>query len=188
MEQPAKSGVYDLEGVVSRRELPEYEENPSVPVASQTTQIVPRRITNKAGDKCMIVSEQTGEVIAPAAFHDIVEVDRTQFVKLYVGGVAAVNDLSAAGSKVFKVVYSLILKNPNTDRILLHNKVVKSIPKTTFEKGLTELLSKEILYRSTMPNLFFLNVNYLFNGDRLALVKEYRLKEESGWKDQPLPM
>lgn len=185
MEQPSKIGVYDLEGVVSRRELPEYEENPSVPVASQSTKIAPRRITNKAGDKCMIVSE-TGEVLAPAGFHEIVEVDRTQFVKLYVGGVAAVNDLSAAGSKVFKVVYSLILKNPNTDRILMHNKVVKSIPKTTFEKGLTELLSKEILYRSTFPNQFFLNVNYIFNGDRLALVKEYRLKEGDGWKDQSL--
>lgn len=176
MERP-KSGAYDLEGVVNRRTLPEYESNPSVPVASQSAKIGTRRLTNKAGDKCMVVSE-SGEVLAPAGFHEVIEVDRTQFVKLYVGGVTVFNDLSAAGTKVFRMVYKFILNNPNTDQILLHHKVVKSIPKTTFEKGLTELLSKEILYRSTLPSLFYLNINYMFNGDRLALVKEYRLKSE----------
>lgn len=182
-----KSGVYDMEGVVSRRDLPEYEDNPSLPVASKTAKIGTRRITNKAGDKCMIVSE-AGEIVAPAGFHEVIEVDRTQFVKLYVGGVAAFNDLSAAGSKVFKLVYGYILKNPNTDRIMLSPKQAKGLAKTTFERGLTELLSKEVLYRSTITYVFFLNVNYIFNGDRLALVKEYRLKEEDGWKDQPLPL
>lgn len=189
MEQ-LKKGAYDLDGVVGRKGLPEYEVNPSVPVASQNAKIGTRRLTNKAGDKCMIVSE-AGEVIAPAGFHEILEVDRTQFVKLYVGGVAAFNDLSAAGSRVFKLVYNFVLNNPNTDEIVLHPKKAKSIPKTTFERGLTELLSKEILYRSGLPYLFFLNVNYMFNGDRLALVKEYRLKasiDGPGDIQEPLPL
>lgn len=175
------------EKTVRRRDLPEYESNPSIPVASQSAKIGTRRLTNKAGDKCMIVSEG-GEVLAPAGFHEVIEVDRTQFVKLYVGGVTAFNDLSAAGAKVFRMVYRFVLENPNTDEIKLHHKTVKSIAKATFDRGLTELVSKEILYRSTFPNVFFLNVNYMFNGDRLALVKEYRLKEEAGWKDQPLPL
>lgn len=189
MEQP-KKGAYDLEGVVGRKELPEYEVNPSVPVASQNAKIGARRLTNKAGDKCMIVSE-SGEILAPAGFHEIIEVDKTQFVKLYIGGVSAFNDLSTAGSRVFKMVYSYILNNPNTDEIILHPKKVKSIPKTTFERGLTELLSKEILYRSVQPYVFFLNINYMFNGDRLALVKDYRLKasvEKPGEVQENLPL
>lgn len=173
------------EQFVRRKDLPEYDENPSVPVASQNAKIGTRRLTNKAGDKCMIVSE-AGEILAPAGFHEVVEVDRTQFVKLYVGGVAAFNDLSSAGSRVFKLVYNFILQNPNTDRIYLTPKNIKSMAKSTFERGLTELLSKEILYRSCIAYVFFLNINYMFNGDRLALVKEYRLKEGDGWKDQSL--
>lgn len=163
---------------IRRRELPEYEDNPSVRAAAQNTKITHRRITNKAGDKCMIVSEH-GEIMAPAGFHEIIEVDRTQFVKLYVGGVAAVNDLTSPGAKLFKVVYNYILKNPNSDRISLHHKNVKSMAKATFDRGLTELLAKEILYRSVIPNLYFLNITYMYNGDRLALVKEYRLKTTS---------
>jgi len=160
---------------VHRRSLPEYEDNPSLPVVSQKARVGTRRITNKAGDKCMIVSEQ-GEILAPAGFHEIIEVDRTQFVKVYIHGVAAFNDLSAAGSKVFQFVYAYILKNPNTDRIVLSPKHAKNMAKATFERGLTELLNKEILYRSTVTYVFFLNIDYMFNGNRLALVKEYRLK------------
>lgn len=174
MEQP-KKGAYDLDGIVGRRDLPEYESNPSLPVASQNAKIGTRRIMNKAGDRCMIVSE-AGEVVAPAGFHEIIECDRTQFIKVYTGGVAALNDLSAAGARVFRKVYDFILKNPGTDQVVLHHKTVKSIPKTTFERGLTELLNREILYRSSVAGVYYLNVNYVFNGDRLALIKEYRLK------------
>lgn len=175
--------------LVHRRNLPEYESNPSLPVACKNAKIGTRRITNRAGNKCMIVSAETGEIVAPAGFHEIVEVDKTQFIKLYVGGVSAFNDLSTAGSKVFKLVYNLILKSPNTDNIILSPKNLKSMAKATFERGLTELLNKEILYRSTVAYVFYLNVNYIYNGDRLALIKEYRLKEaaKSESLDSPHP-
>jgi hypothetical protein len=188
METP-KTGAYDLEGVMNRRELPEYEDNPSIPIASQNAKIGTRRIPNRAGDKAMIVSE-SGEVLAPAGFHEVVEVDQTQFVKLFVGGVKMINDLSAAGSKVFELVYKIILKAPNTDRVYLHHKITK-MAKTTYERGLTELISKEILYKSVLPNLYYININYIFNGNRLAFIKEYRLKASvSGPEDvqEPLPL
>ena len=147
-----------------------------------------RKITNKRGDKALIVSEH-GEVLAPAGFYETVEVDQTQFVKLYLGGVKMFNELSASGSKVFELVYKVMLKNPNTDRISLHNKVTK-MAKTTFERGLTELLSKEVLFKSVYPAQYYINVNYLFNGNRLAFIKEYRLKAsgETGDIQQPLPL
>lgn len=162
---------------IRRRELPEYDSNPSLMVASSQTKIGTRRLTNKAGDRCMIISEY-GEVLAPAGFHEVIEVDRTQFVKVYVGGVTAFNDLSPPGAKVFQKVYAFILTNPNTDVLYLHHKEVKNMAKATFERGLTELLGKEILYKSTRANIYYLNVSYIFNGDRLALVKEYRLKTD----------
>ena len=170
--------IVSEERAIKRADIPEHEINPSLPAASNQTKVGTRRITNKTGDKCMIVSE-SGEILAPAGFHEVIEVDRTQFVKVYTGGVAAFNDLSAQGSKVFQLVYNFVLKNPNTDMLYLHHKEAKGMSKSTFERGLTELLAKEIIYKSTRINLYFLNVNYMFNGDRLALVREYRIKEQA---------
>ena len=49
--------------------------------------------------------------------------------------------------------------------------------------GLRELLEKEFLYRSPYDGTFFINIRYMFNGDRLAFVKAYHLK--GGAKPQP---
>jgi hypothetical protein len=51
----------------------------------------------------------------------------------------------------------------------------------TYRRGLRELLEKEFVFRSPNPGLFFVNIRFMFNGDRLAFVKGYKLK-----KDQPM--
>lgn len=38
---------------------------------------------------------------------------------------------------------------------------------------------KRISNRTIEPNLYFLNVDYLFNGNRMAFIKEYRISELS---------
>jgi hypothetical protein len=164
----------------SRRGFPKYTENPSLSRASDSTKSGPRRIVNKTGDRCLIVSEH-GEVLAPAGFHEIVEVDRTKFVKLYVNGVKALQELSSAGAKVFELVYMVVQENPGADRFYLHlmeaEKHGLKISRAVFHRGLSELIEKEFMFESVMPNIYFLNVDYLFNGNRLAFVKEFRLKE-----------
>lgn len=175
-EDKPKTGAYNLEGVIPRRLLPEFEENPSIKRAADLAKTGTRRIPNKTGDKCLIVNEE-GEILAPAGFHEVVEVDQTKFVKMYVDTITIFNDLSKAGSKVFDIVYRTIRKNPNTDTITLHHKLTK-MAKNTFDRGLTELINKEIIYKSVIPSRYFININYMFNGDRYALIKEYRLKAE----------
>lgn len=164
-----------VDAPAGKKAMPEYEENPSLPVASRSARIGQKRIPNKAGDKLMVVNDN-GEVIAGAGFHEIIEVDQSQFVKFYVGGVKLFNDLGAPGVKVFELLYKVILKSPNIDKVFLHPKQVPRMSRATFDRGVVELLAKEIIYKSTLPGHYYINVNYLFNGDRLALVKEYRLK------------
>lgn len=159
---------------VRRKELPEYESNPSRALVAQSSRIGARRV-NKAGDKMMVVNDD-GVCLGAATFHDIEECDRAKFVKMYSGAVTAFDSLSAPGAKLFKMVYNFILDNPDTDTIPLHHKTARTMGKATFDRGLTELLSKEIVYKSTHPGLFYLNISYMYNGNRLALVKEYRLK------------
>ncbi len=171
---------------VRRRDLPEYEANPSIELVVKSQKTGTRRIANKDGTRAMIVSD-SGEILAPAGFYEDIEVDKTQFIKMYVNGVKAFNELSAAGTKIFQLVYKSMLNNPNSDTIDLHHKTVKTIAKPTFDRGLSELLIKEILYKSTFPNKFYLNINYLFNGNRLAFVKQYRMRDQAPDQQQELP-
>lgn len=89
----------------SKRGLAKYEHNPFVAQAVANTKQGVKRITNKDGDRMMVVNENTGEIIAPAGFWQSQEVDKTQFVKLYVNGVKAFRDLTGAGTKVFELLY-----------------------------------------------------------------------------------
>lgn len=168
----------DKKEAMSRRGLPRYSENPSIVSAASNSKTGTKRLTNKAGDRFMVVSEH-GEVMAPVGFHQVVPVDKTQFVKLYVNGVKAFQGLSAAGTKVFELIYSIVQGSPGADRFYLHFMSVEehnlTISYRTFHRGLGELLKKEFVFESMTPNLYFLNVDYLFNGNRMAFIKEYRL-------------
>ena len=167
--------------LTSRRGFKKYTQNPSVPAAIDNTKSGVKRISNKEGNKCMIISEH-GEIIAPAGFYEIMEVDKTQFVKLYVNGVKAFQGLSSAGTKVFELVYYTVQERPGVDKFYIHfsniNQEQFPLSERTFHRGLTELLAKEFIFESTTPNLYFLNVNYLFNGNRLAFIKEYRVSNK----------
>lgn len=169
-----------VSNLVSRRGFPKYTENPSIGKAVSGTKTGVKKISNKMGDRFMIISEH-GETIAPAGFHEIVEVDKTQFVKLYIKGVQAFQGLTAAGTQVFELVYRTVQENPGADRFYLHFMTVEhkkmNIGKRTFHRGLSELLKKEFIFESIEPNLYFLNVDYLFNGNRMAFIKEYRVSE-----------
>lgn len=163
----------------SRRGMVMYESNPFVQKAIATTRTGTKRITNKTGDKMMIVSDQ-GEIMAPAGFHHIVEVDKTQFVKLYLNGVKAFQGLTNPGIKVFEIIYRMMAENPGKDSIQLHFAVIDQditpISETAFFRGVKELLEKEFIAESLVPSTYYINVDYIFNGDRLAFIKEVRLK------------
>lgn len=160
-----------------RRSLPEYDYNPSIEKAANRSSIGRRAKVNGPGTRCIIMPD-TGELkhAAPAVLYEIEERDADQFVKIFPGLMTSFLDFSGAATKVFTHVYLELLQNKNSDLITLHFKKT-SLGRTTFEKGLTELLAKEVIYKSIFPAQFFINVNYMFNGDRLAIVKEFRLKK-----------
>jgi hypothetical protein len=56
----------------------------------------------------------------------------------------------------------------------------------TFFSGMRELLLKGFIYEGLVPYQYFININYIFNGNRLAFVHEYHLKEKATTNgDQP---
>ena len=163
-----------------RRGLVEYEKNPFVPDALASTRTGTRRISPTGSkDRFMIVSDQ-GEVVAPAGFHEIVEVDKSQYLKLYVNGVKALQGLSSAGTKVFELVFTQVQERPGRDQVFITfpsiDQTVSPISRATFDRGMRELLEKKFLAMTPVPGKYYINVDYIFNGDRLAFIKEFRLR------------
>jgi hypothetical protein len=161
--------------------------NPFVGNAVASTKQGIKRISNKDGDRMMVVSENTGEIVAPAGFWQAQEVDKTQFVKLYVNGVRAFKDLTNAGTKVFEILYLEVQKNIGKDKIYMNfvnlDPDVTPMSEATFNRGMRELVEKEFIAATPIIGWYWLNPDYMWNGDRLAFVKEYR-KAPSRPKDQ----
>lgn len=162
----------------SRRGLVKHDHNPFVVDAVANTRRGVKRISNKSGNQMMVVSENTGEIVAPAGFWQAQEVDKTQFVKLYVNGVRAFKELTGAGTKVFEVLYLRVQEAIGSDSLYLSfveiDQKATPMSKATFMKGMKELIVKGFIAESMAQNKYYLNPDYMWNGDRLAFVKEYR--------------
>lgn len=171
-----------------RRGVILYEENPFINIDTVKTRI--KRITNKKGD--MFVRAEDDAIVAPAAgFWQAQEVDTAQFVKLYINGVKAFSELTGAGTKVFELLYMEMQKNIGKDQVYLSyaglDEHTVTISRSTFARGLSELIEKGFLAPAVAPGWFWLNPDYVFNGDRLTFVHEYRRKTNNGKAKPQVP-
>jgi len=173
-----------------KRGVPVYATNPSVPGKDEISR--PRRAQIGNDQKGLIINEGTGEILGTggALVYEWEEVDKERFVKLFLAGIKQAAGLSKAGLAIFEAVYNLVRENPNTDEVKLNlyaaSEQIKGITERTYQRGLRELLDKQFLYRSPYDDVFFVNIRYMFNGDRLAFVKAYHLKGSKG-KQRKLP-
>lgn len=171
-EQAKVSGL--IKPAKTRRGVTLYDKNPfMVEVFSRT-----RRVTNKRGDMALISSE-TGEIQNNiAGFWEAKEVDSSKFVKLFVQGVKALKELTGAGTKVFEVLYFRVQENIGKDQIQMAfasvDQTVTPMSEATYSRGMREILEKGFIAATPVQGTFWLNPSFVWNGDRLAFVKEYR--------------
>lgn len=176
----------DDENSLTRRGKVIYKTNPSVtggfPIAMKTK-------TPKNMAAAYMVAPGTGEVIAKGAFGFIeeYEVDEAQFVKIYLDGVRQYGQLSKAGALLFELVYREMSGRAGKDKdtVMLNHFLAldwkPDISKRTFERGMSELLDKGFLFRSVAADVYFVNIRFMFNGNRQTVIKSYRIK---GRKDE----
>jgi hypothetical protein len=177
----------------TRRNVLVYNSNPFMPelgIKSKT-----RRVTNKTGDM-MLVSSETGEIKSQiAGFWTGEEVDSTKFVKLFVNGVKALAELSNPGTRVFEILYLEMQGNIGKDTVYLSYIAIgihqKSISRSTFARGIAELIQKKFIAAQPAPGWYWVNPDYMWNGDRLTFLREYRKKSTANTYDprqQSLPL
>lgn len=163
--------------VAKKRGIPVYRTNPSIPGEHEIKKLKRAKLGDE--HRGLVVDNGTGEILGHggAIAYEWEEVDKERFVKLYLAGLKKAAGLSKAGLAVFELVYNEMRGKPGEDSVLL-GVSMSNLEERTFNRGLRELLEKEFLYRSTLASMFFVNIRFMFNGDRLAFVKGYRLRKE----------
>lgn len=162
----------------TRRGVALYEKNPFM--MDMTTRT--RKITNKRGNM-MLVNSNTGEIQSEiAGFWEAEEVDSTKFVKLFLNGVKALKELTGAGTKVFEVLYLRVQKHVGKDQVFMSfasvDQALTPMSEATYTRGMRELMEKSFIAATPVQGWFWLNPSFVWNGDRLAFVQEYKRKDE----------
>lgn len=164
--------------VIKFSEAVRYKENPFL--ENEVLKIDRGTKTIIAGStRKILVDTDSGEAEAIALLHKSKEVDRNKFVKLFINEVQALFDLSKCGLKVFGFVLTALRINDAKIYINISQlcQYCGYKQRNQAYKGLGELMANKIIAMSSDPNLWFINPNVVFNGDRIAFVKEYRLKQ-----------
>jgi len=135
-----------------------------------------------------LLDPDTGEVVGSSIIHIIEEKDEEHFVKVFAEGVKAAFDLSKTGARVFQAVLGEYQKSKLTggysDSVSLIwfddglNGRSLDMSDRTFHNGLKELISKGFL-KPKLPNQFWVNPALFFKGDRVAFLREYRVKKRN---------
>lgn len=183
---------------LTRRGKVVYESNPSVVGGRFPTRVIGGKPT-RTGSAYMVAAD-TGEVLGKGAFGFVeeTEVDSEKFVKVYLEGIKQYGQLSKAGALLFEFVYREISgmsakdKDTMTLNYFLAQRWKPDLTRRTYERGMNELLEKGFLFRSVAADVYFVNVRFMFNGDRMVVVKAYRragstLQTELPFEQLPKP-
>jgi hypothetical protein len=178
---------------MSRAGNTRHKQNPFTKELTVNTKKQKLKVTNSAqiNDDTWI-NNTTGE-LATTQLYTYKEVDETQFVKLFTQNIALTFNLTSAGLKALNVlIYAVQYKAINKDRVEFTeytldeflelenqkgNKFILSRP--SFTRGTSELVKANILARCERAGDYFINPNFVFNGDRLLFVTAIRKKSKS---------
>ncbi|MBR6510762.1 MAG: replication protein [Phascolarctobacterium sp.] len=171
---------------MARRKVPKYRENPFLEhtLEVSTSGYKPIYSNTVSGENCVMVGQITGELKGSAGIFYRKEVDKSEFVKLYAEGVGAIMQLKSPGKKVFQLIYEQLYGKEGVGKIqivlvydMLSDEQRKNMSRATFFSGINENLKHNIIAETYAAGVYFINPAFIFNGDRLAIVKEYVVKK-----------
>ena len=156
-----------------------YEQNPFlegmvVPIKNQRVQL-----SRLGRDDNVLVNQATGEMQGThvTTFR---RVDSEEFVKLFTANIALTFELKAAGIKAFGVLVWILQERGISkdlapldkfaldDFLEAHKEKKLALSQPTFARGLAELEDAKIIAKHLRPGWYFINPNFIFNGDRIA--------------------
>lgn len=147
-------------------------------------------------DSNVLVNQDTGENLGThVTTHRTV--DGEQFVKLFAANIALTFDLKSAGIKSFSVLmWAVQHKAISKDEIYMDRFCLDDflewhkdsdrplkLSLATFTRGISELEAAHILAKTLRKGRYFINPNFVFNGDRIAFTTV--IERKKGTLDHP---
>jgi hypothetical protein len=159
-----------------------FDKNPFLAAQAEYKTSVKRTVIK--GGKA-VIDVETGTYENTAEIVQTHQVDAEKFVKLYTRELHLMFSLTASSMRVLQVVLKQVQEHVGQDQILLNLKIAeqyfldtdqKAMSKATFYRAINEMIAKGFLAPAAVSrDVFFINPNLFFNGDRVKLVKEYQI-------------
>lgn len=183
-----------------KKSVVRYEKNPfledmSVPVKGQRVRI------SRLGEQDQVLLNQVTGEIQGTHITTYKKVDSDQFIKIFTANISLTFELKASGIKAFNVLlWILQQKTIDKDLVPLDKFTLEgflnyqdkklSLSLATFGRGLADLEKSKIIAKHVRQGWYFINPNFVFNGDRVAFTtiiernkSADKPKIESGEKD-----
>jgi hypothetical protein len=173
----------------NRKQTIRYEENPFI--EDMVVPIKGRQVylSRLGRDDNVLVNQATGE-IQGTHITTFKQVDSEHFIKLFTANIALTFELGAAGIKAFGVLgWILQDKSISKDIVPLDKFVLDDFLKSqdkklalshpTFTRGLVELEKAKIIAKHVRQGWYFINPNFVFNGDRVAFTTVIERKRQT---------
>jgi hypothetical protein len=136
------------------------------------------KLSKLGKDNNVLVNQSTGE-IRGTHITTYKQVDGDQFIKLFTANIALTFDLSSAGIKTLGFLLWVVQQKAiSKDEVVLDSMMLgeflaaqnKSLLLSiaTFKRGLNELEKAQIIAKTMRKSFYFINPNFVFNGDRIA--------------------
>jgi hypothetical protein len=170
-----KEGIKVAKVLQPKYTHPVHSENPSIMPSNSIAKVRSRVVGREQG---ILFDGESGDLIGPrtALIYEHEEVDAERFVKLYLAGFKQAAGLSKPAMEVFELVYHQLQDKKDSDQVLL-SQTASGMSASAFSRGIRELMDRSFIFRSPYASLYWVNIRYIFNGDRLAFVKSYSLQK-----------
>lgn len=161
-----------MSNVIRYKENP-FLENLVVPVRGKQVKIS----TLGSDDNNIIINQGTGEYVGGTHVVTYKKVDEQEFVKVFTQNIALTFDLTSAGIKALSMLFWAVQHTAiNRDVVILDqitfddfiSVTAKTCTYRTMQRGFIELEKAKIIAKSLRKGAYFINPNFVFNGDRVA--------------------
>jgi hypothetical protein len=156
------------------------------------------KLSKLGKDDNILVNQSTGEIQGTHVTTYKV-VDGEQFIKIFTVNIGMTFDLSAAGIKTFSVLlWSVQNRALSKDEVDLdtftleefteaHKEPPLRLSHATFKRGINELEKSQIVAKTIRQGRYFINPNFVFNGDRIAfttMIERNKKSEDTQTKNE----
>lgn len=156
------------------------------------------KISRLGKDDNVLVNQATGEMQG-THLTTYKKVDSEQFIKLFTANIALTFDLSAAGIKTLNVLLWVVQNQAiSKDVVVLDQMMLEEflneqsrplkLSSATFKRGLNELEKAQIVAKTMRKSFYYINPNFVFNGDRIAFTTLIEKRQKGEENQQELKL